>query len=144
MSIISDFSAFKNRIVQKIKDNGSTDNSRTKGIDHRQIELDIADTLESLAIGGGLGAFSAVRTSSTPILSTEKRIQYDPTDAGDITPTLPTPTNGRQLWLYNVGTENNVIAENIKNYSGTLETVTIGPGDSPLGIVGDGTNWRNQ
>lgn len=49
--------AFKSRVNEKIKDNGSTDNTRTKGVDHKQIEWDIIDSiaeLKELIDGGGV------------------------------------------------------------------------------------------
>lgn len=143
MSVIDDFIAFKNRIVQKIKTNGSTDNTRTKGIDHRQIELDIADTLEA-SIKRPNPFTPTIRTSDTPILPTEKRIRYNPTGSGDITPTLPTPDNGREIWIKNAGTANLVIIENILNDYGDLEDVELGINERPLALVGDGTNWTYQ
>ncbi len=60
MAVITDFTAFKILVTQYIKDNASTDNSKTKGINHRYIELAIVDTLESLlaligSVSGGGG-----------------------------------------------------------------------------------------
>lgn len=90
------------------------------------------------AIGPSLTPFSAVRTSNTTINGDELRLPYD-CAAGDITPTMPTASNGRALWFYNDGTVNNLI---ITNVEGSI-TETLAPGGR-VALVGNGTIWRYQ
>lgn len=94
----------------------------------------------SAKLGGSSDQFSAVRTSNTAITDGETRIPYE-CIGGDITPTLPTPTNGRKLWFYNEDTsDSNLI---ITGINGTI-TEVIEPDGKNVAIVGNGTVWRYQ
>jgi hypothetical protein len=100
-----------------------------------QQKLLLADLFE---IGPSLTAFSEIRTSNTAIAGDEFRLPYD-CAAGDITPTMPTASNGRALWFYNDGATNNLI---ITNVEGSI-TETLTPGQR-VALVGNGTIWRYQ
>ncbi|MES2731730.1 MAG: hypothetical protein V4714_08280 [Bacteroidota bacterium] len=94
----------------------------------------------SAKLRGASDQFSAVRTSNTTITDGESRLPYEATGT-DITPTLPTATNGRKLWFYNEeSSDSNLIIEGI---NGTI-TEEIEPGGKNVAIVGNGTVWRYQ
>lgn len=106
---------------------------RDRRLTWAQLKLLLADLFE---IGSTLEPFSETRISNTTINGDEFRLPYD-CAAGDITPTMPTASNGRTLVFYNDGSVNNLI---ISNVEGSI-TETIAPGQR-LALVGDGTNWR--
>lgn len=142
--------AFKIRIGQKIKDNAATDNSRTKGVDHKQIEWDLVDTIAQLKAivdlinaGTSVSPFSALRTADTLIEADEFRLIYaSPSELTITDDNLPDAVNGKPLWFYNDGTAN-LLIPNVRQFDGTIGLETIEPGGR-VALVGDGTNWRYQ
>jgi len=105
MAAIDDFAAYRVFITQKIKSNGATDNSRTKGIDHRKIETDLLDTIEGLLLLLDAGAdydevsiTDATTAITAPPAGKIKYIELN-VDADSVFTGMPAPSNSRKKYV---------------------------------------------